>query len=278
MIVFTTAFVNIGRDQWGELARTYQKYIDHFHNMMDHGFEYTLLVYSHGYILQEMLKQRSYKPNIMFIDLSGVDTFLKDPYLALETEIMKDPEYLQKVHPRRRPAMEHSKPTYTLLTHSKMCFLKHTRTILPSFTYYAWIDFGYPLKDNIFNWPCCPYPAVPKSINFSLLERKIHIGTTRIFPLEKHVSEEAFLMCNFFAFNAFTYIIHTDIFDDFFEMYTSKLESWQKRCLADDEQNLMYQLFQDHPDLFKVFKTEKSPWGLFPENLNMGAEPNVLHP
>jgi hypothetical protein len=31
-------------------------------------------------------------------------------------------------------------------------------------------------------------------------------------------------------------------------------------------------------DKFKVFKTEKSPWGLFPENLNMGAEPNVLHP
>ena len=113
MIVFTTAFVNIGRDQWGGYSRTYQKYIDHFHNMMDHGFEYTLLVYSHGYVIQEMLKQRSYKPNVMFVDVSGVDTFLKDPYLSLENQIMKDPEYQKKVSPHRQGAIEHTHPEYT---------------------------------------------------------------------------------------------------------------------------------------------------------------------
>lgn len=272
MIIFTTAFQNIGRDEWGSFARTFQKYIDHFHNMIDHGFEYTLLVYTHSYVIQEMLKQRSYIPNIMFSDLSGVDTFLKEPYLSLEAQIMTDPEYLKKVW--RIGAIEHTYPKYTLLTHSKICFLKHTRTILPNFTYYAWIDFGYPLKDNICGWPSCPYPAVPKSINFSLLERKFHISSTRV--LGRYATEEDFLRCNFFTFNAFSFIIHSDIFNEFFELYTDKLRTWQKRGIADDEQNLLYQLFQDRRDLFKVFKATRSPWGLFPENLNMGADPIIL--
>jgi hypothetical protein len=210
----------------------------------------------------------------MFINISGVDTFLKDPYISLEAANMKDPKYRKKLPVVRSEALEHIYPKYTLVTHSKICFLKHTHKILPNFTYYAWIDFGYPIKDNICGWPSCTFPAVPRSINFSLLERKIHIGSKKL--LKHHVSEEEFLACNWFTFYAFSFIIHTDIFDEIYELYKAKLEHWQKVCHADDEQNLLYQLYQDRKDLFKIFKID-SVWGFYTENVNMGAHPTILH-
>lgn len=275
MIIFTSAFYDIGRSDISGYSRKPSKYIEHFNNMISDGFDYTLVVYSHSDVLREILKSRSYPPNIMFIDISGIDTFLKEPYLSKETEIMANPIYKSKIGDFRKTAIEHTFPKYTLLTHSKICFLKHTKSILPNFQFYAWIDFGYPVKDNIFGWPSCPYPAVPKKINFGYLDEKFHIASYRIFP--DHVKETDFLLYNCWTFYAFSFIIHSNILEIFFELYVKKLEFWQKNYLADDEQNLLYQIFQDHPNLFKVFHIGQSIWGLYHDNLNEGACPKILH-
>lgn len=276
MIIFTTAFYDIGRDDWGAFARSYGKYIEHFNNMINDGFEYPLIVYSHTHVIKEMLSFRSYPPNIMFVDISGVDTFLKEPYLSNETAIMKNPIYQAKIGAFRKTAIEHTYPKYTLLTHSKVCIVRHTKSILPNFTYYAWIDFGYPLKDNICGWPSCPYPAVPRNIDFTLLDRKFHIASYRVFGDKVH--ENDFLRYNCYTFYGFSFIIHTDIMETIYNLYVDKLETWQKSMLADDEQVLLYQIFQDQPELFKVFHIGKSIWGLYADNLNNGASHTVLYP
>jgi hypothetical protein len=273
-MIFTTAFVDIGRKDWGPLSRDCSKYIKHFNNMINDGFEYPLIVYTHNDVIKQILSSRSYPSNIFFVDMSDVDTFLKEPYLSRETAIMKSEAYKAKVPDARKRAMEHTYPHYTLLTHSKICFLRHTRFLFPHQSYYAWIDFGYPVGSNIGGWPSCPYPAVPRSINMDLLEKKVHIASTKVF--DRLISEDEFIACNYFAFNAFTFIIHDEVLDLVFHLYEIKLEQWQAANHADDEQNLMYQLYQDNKDLFKVFQTRVSPWGLFKENLNIGMTPVIL--
>jgi hypothetical protein len=273
-MIFTTAYCNIGRDQWGELARSHSKYIEHFNSMISNGFYYPLVVYTHNYVIQEMIASYNYPPNIFFCDISGVDTFLKEPYLSNEKEIMHSPEFQTKIPDCRKGCIEHSHPEYTLLTHSKLCFLKHTRSLFPFSPYFAWIDLGYPTKSNICGWPVCTFNPNPNSINTSLLEQKVHIGSKKILGWK--VSEEEMLECNYHAFYAFSFIIHNDIFDEFYRIYVEKLTQWQIKGHSDDEQALLYQVYQENPSVFKIFKID-SVWGLFSENLNTGAKnPQIL--
>jgi hypothetical protein len=269
MIIFSTAFCNIGRSDFGLMARSKAKYIEQFNNFIDDGFMYSLIVYAQKNIIDEMTRSRTYPPNIIFSDISGVDTFLTESYIEKESAIMKNPVYKNKIPEFRSGALEHIYPKYTLLTHSKICFLKHTKKFCPFYTYFAWIDFGYCKKDNICGWPSCTYAPAPKNINLSLLEKKVHIGSIKL--LEHYVTETEFLKTNYHTFLAFSFIIHSEIMDDFVEIYKAKLNYWQSISHADDEQNLLYQIFQDRMDLFKVFKIS-DPWALYKDNLNEGAE------
>ena len=230
-MIFTGAFYNINRDKWGAHARTYNKYIEHFNTMISNGFEYPLIIYTHNYVIKEMIQSYNYPPNILFCDISGVDTFLKEPYLTNERLIMEDPVFREKIPEFRKDAIEHTYPEYTLLTHSKICFLKHTRKLFPSSTYFAWIDFGYPTKTNICGWPVCTFNPNPVALNLSLLERKIHIGSKKIIP--RHVSEDEFLESNCHAMYAFSFIIHDDIFEELYNLYTAKLNAWQIKGHSD---------------------------------------------
>ena len=268
-MIFTTAYCNIGRDQWGCFARSHSKYIEHFNSMISNGFYYPLVVYTHNYVIQEMIASYNYPPNIFFCDISGVDTFLKEPYLSNEKEIIHSPEFQTKIPDWRKGCIEHSHPKYTLLTHSKLCFLKHTCSLFPFSPYFSWIDFGYPTKSNICGWTACTFNPNPNSINTSLLEQKVHIGSKKI--LWWKVSEEEMLMCNYHTFYAFSFIIHNDIFDEFYRLYVEKLTQWQIKGHSDDEQALLYQVYQENPSVFKVFKIN-SVWGLFSENLNTEAQ------
>jgi hypothetical protein len=84
------------------------------------------------------------------------------------------------------------------------------------------------------------------------------------------------LQTNWDAIYAFSFIIHNDLMDESLSLYKAKLEHWQTIGHADDEQVLMYQLYQDRKDLFKIFKISE-PWNLYIENLNSGTTPSVLH-
>jgi hypothetical protein len=215
-----------------------------------------------------------YPANVLFCDISGVDIFLKEPYISNEKEIMNAPDYRKKIPSFRQSAPEHTRPEYTLLTHSKVCFVKHTRSLFPSSSYYAWIDFGYPTKTNIMGWPVCTFNPNPHMLNMALLEEKVHLASVKL--LDDYASEDDFLACNYFTIFAFSFIIHNDIFDYFFNLYSEKLTQWQLKGHADDEQALLYQLFQENKQLFKIFKIQ-APWGLYHENLNTGAlNPKIL--
>lgn len=281
-IIFTTAYVDIGRGDasaWKDFSRTHEKYIEHFNNMIHDGFEYRLIVYTHTSVIEHMQSTYTYASNIQFVPLDGVDTFLKEPYITRETAIMQDPLYKKNIRPCRSDHISYTQPKYTLLTHSKMCFLRHTRQLYQSYTYYAWIDFGYPKTSNILGWPVCTIPSGPRSIDVSLLEKKIHFGAVKL--MRGHVHEYDFLLRNYFTIYAFSFILHTEIFDEVYKLYVDKLHKWQRIGIADDEQNLFYQLFQDRKDLCKMFLIQ-SVWGLYPEVLNQSAratvESVVLHP
>lgn len=270
-ILFTTAFVDIRRT---DTHRSNAIYFDNFCRMIEDGFEYPLIVYTHAGVIEQLRSMRSFPPNITFVDVAGVDTFLKEPYIRRETEIMQSKEYMEKVMECRRAAPEHSNPKYTLVTHSKVSFLLHTRERNPCCEYYAWIDFGIDAKlsggyaaTGFFN---------PHDIDFSLLEKKIHCASIRIAD-GHYMTEEDFLKTNMSTIFAFSFIIHADIFDELYGLYEAKLAAWQRRGIADDEQTLLYMLYQDRKDLFKIFKINYCR-GLYIENLNKGATPTIVHP
>lgn len=269
-IVFTTAFVDIGRSDWPVTSRNTETYFKNFCRMIDDGFEYPLIVYTHTWAADKLRAMRTFPSNIVFVDVDVVDTFLKEPYLSRESEIMRSDAYIQKVVEWRRTAPEHTNPRYTLLTHSKLAFLNNTRMYNPKCMLYAWIDFGYDTTiSGVFT---------PRNLNTSLLQdEKIYCGSVKLVEGDRYVTEEDFLESNQMTIYAFSYIIHRRIFDEFYALYEAKLHVWQRRGIADDEQNLLYQLYQDRKDLFTIFKLANVR-GFYSENLNAGATAVVLHP
>lgn len=268
-ILFTTAFVDIGRKDWSKDSRKNEIYFENFYRMLDEGFEYPLIVYTHTWAIEHMRSTRTFPSNISFVDVDRVDTFLKEPYMSRETAIMKSASYIEKVAEWRRPSPEHTNPKYTLITHSKMSFLRHTRIYNPKCLYYGWIDFGKHAH--------VPGNCVPRAINFSLLGEYIHCGAVKLVESDRYVTEEDFLETNQMTIYAFSFIIHNLVFDELYGLYEAKFAAWQRRGIADDEQNLLYQLYQDRKDLFKIFKIKNCD-GLYSENLNAGATPTLLHP
>jgi hypothetical protein len=132
-----------GTSRWAYDGRNMDKYVDQFWNMINDGFPYPLVVYTNSTMREKILERKCLPDTIFLLDLKNVETFLTEPYLSREAEIMASVDYMEKIPLRRKPAPEHTNPEYTLLTHSKISFVNHSHKLFPRFMYYAWIDFGY---------------------------------------------------------------------------------------------------------------------------------------
>lgn len=196
--------------------------------------QYKLIVYIEPKI-RALLVDYTFRDNIIFINLDTVEhTFVKK-YAVLENEIIKSKQF------------KNINPEYTLINHSKINYLRDAKqNVLPNYMFYAWIDFGYAKNDTI---------QIPKSISLDKLPtKKFTYHTLRDVPDEK-IDPNSVLGNEDVYLTGSSFIVPNSIVEAFEVLYEYKLIEWQTRWIANDDQALILQIYQDHPGLFNLIKS-----------------------
>ena len=244
-------FKDIGRSYWVNSTRSTELYINYFKQLAEN-IDYPLVVYVENQILKKIVALESVKlrSNILLVDSSSIKTY-HDTHLETETQIMNSEAYKQKIPEGRKRYPEHTIPAYTLINHSKIQFLLHAKKTIPGYNYYAWIDFGFVRNGKL--------ETIPKNIDVAKLGSKIIVNNLDPLPKQAISAEEMLSKYQvFFAGNS--YIVPSHLIEPFQNAYTKKMEEWKAKGIADDDQNLMYQLWVDNKDMFEVVSTFPIDW------------------
>jgi hypothetical protein len=238
-IIFTTAFKDIGRGSYSSYARSNAEYIHWFMTLVEN-IEYPLVVFVEPSMI-EYMQSFEFGENIVFIDMNSLETsYIK--YYEAEKEIMSSELYQNKIPPRRKSNPEHLHPEYTLLMHSKCNFVSKTQELYPEHEFYGWIDFG-----GVRNPSQAPY-----NLDLSKLEKKITYLSFKEPDHNHRRSEEDMLQTDDIYVDGSRFIIHKDLVPFYERLYDLKIQEWQKNYICDDDQNLVYQLCLDHPEIFSL--------------------------
>jgi len=234
-ILFTTAFLDIGKKKWNSFQYSNDTYIFYFCQLVKY-ISYPLVVYVDENIKNIILSQISIPDYIYIRDIHEVDTFY-NKFLENEQQIIssssnknKNPEYKQN-------QLEHNYAEYNLINHSKINFVSESKKHFPSFFYYAWIDFG-SIHSSI--------DQIPRNIDFSLLPKNKIIYQIMKNP-EHHFKEEDI----YFLGNSF--IIPSQLVETFEKLIHKKILEWQKKEISDDYPHLFHGIFNEqYNSLYKM--------------------------
>ena len=125
-IIFTTAFKEINREKWKHYPVSTGRYIDYFIDLGKH-IKYKLVVYLEKEVKDMIFKKTSFNENIIFHELSEVNTFLNE-FFEKDTEIMNSDIYKNKIPEYRNYLPEHLYSEYNLINHSKINFFDRIKT------------------------------------------------------------------------------------------------------------------------------------------------------
>ena len=203
--------------------------IEHFLRLAK-SIPYKLVVYIEPKI-RGLLLDYTFSDNVIFINLDSVEhTFFKK-YAVLENEII---------------ANKQIKSIKLEYNHSKINFLRDAKqNVLPNYMFYAWIDFGYAKNDTI---------KLPQAIALHKLNtKKLTYHTMRDAPNEK-IDPNCVVGIDDVYLTGSSFIVPNSIVEAFEVLYEYKLIEWQTRWIANDDQSLALQIYQDHPGLFNLVK------------------------
>jgi hypothetical protein len=261
-IIYTTAFKNIRRDLWETYSRSVNEYVQNFLRMCS-VFPHHLVVYIEDDILQFLNTIQipfQIPQHIIFKNAKSVDTFY-DRYVEREKEVMKDERYKNKIPQSRRSNPEHLPLGYNAVMHNKVNFLSSTCKTYPNFEHYGWIDFGY-LKGFL------GVNDLPLDINYSKLNAdKITFGVM-VNPPENRISPDDMLTEESIFFHGASFIVPKKLVFEYEKIYEKKVLELYDQFVSDDDQNIIYQIYYDHKDMFQYFKM--SGWmKLYNDHLNL---------
>jgi len=152
-LCYVTAFLNIGRDNWGKFSRTSDMYINYFTHLFNSFYNmdkticdnYELIVYMDENYINRLQDSTNSSSKITIIPIN--DKFMLDNIpvwsrLHRENEIMNSDDYKNKFS-HRLLFPENSNPKYTLINHAKIDFISNAIDRYPNIDYFCWVDFGY---------------------------------------------------------------------------------------------------------------------------------------
>lgn len=239
-IIFTTAFKDIKRSTWNSYKRTNQNYYDNFYNLVD-TIQYKLIVYLEPDSKAQIINNKVFNDNIIFIDMNDVDTFYRK-YLEKDKAIIESDIYKKKIPEHRKNNPEHVFSEYTMITNSKINFIKHTQHLFPTYEYYSWIDFC-TFNSNINN--------IPKNININLLVPKITYSCLNILPTIS-IEPNYMLGSDTIYFDGSSFIVYNTYVTLLHDLWEKKIIEYQDKMITDDDQNLVLQLYFDNPEIFNI--------------------------
>ena len=255
-ILFVTAFRDIGRDKWnGWLQRDIDIYISYFKNLVDN-ISYRLLVFVEPDI-KEKLVNMQLPNNIEILDLGNYQT-IYEKFIDREREIMASDTYKNMIPDYRKGLPEHWSAEYTLLNHSKVSYVSHAKRLYPTYDFYSWLDFGLVRDDMNY---------APKKVNLDKLsDNKGCFMLLNSLPSSR-IDPREMLKTNDIYFTGGHFVLPSGIIESFEKIYENKMQEFQNMGICDDDQNLLFQIYFDNPDLFQFFVS--SEWrSLFKNFLN----------
>lgn len=242
-ILFITAFKDINRGKYKHYTRTNDTYFDYFFNLAN-TIQYNLIIYVENYIKEILLSRYRFRENIIFMNLNTVDTFYRR-YNEINKIIINSKFYQDKIPESRKNNPEHCHAEYNSITNSKSNFLKNTKKYYPNYEFYAWVDFGCVRNSS----------TIPYSINLLKLTKQITFHCFQKPLVKRH--EYDMLSTWDIYFDGSQIIIHTSLIDLFDFLCNEKLKKWCELIVTDDDQNLVLQIYYDHPELFNLIINDK---------------------
>lgn len=243
--VYVTAFKDIGRGNWDVFTASTEFYIQNFLRLCQ--VCPRLVCYVEPDIMN-LLKDKV-PQTCMLLSYDASKTFLK--YESVEKHIMQKAAYKNAlVHRLHHP--EHCKPTYNLVNHNKIHFIRRTAEILPEFQFYAWVDFHYTRHGDIqFE---TTYPDLPiHQITICAFSGKENLMEQKT-PLQiAKESKDIIQGSTFFVPSGLVHILYHEYEQQVLYNY---------RCgVADDDQSVHLAILLRRPELYNLIVTEQ--WGLF---------------
>ena len=243
-ILFITAFKDINRKEWKLYNRTNQEYYECFFKLCQL-IEFNLVVYLEKNICEELKASYIFTPNIIFKEFDEVNTFLKK-YLEEDQRVMSSFIYKNKIPFDRKNHPEHLYSEYNLINHSKINFVRDAKETYPYYDFYSWIDFGY-VKDQI----SIPYKA---NINPNKLPEKIIYQCLKYPDLNRKINPNSMLTSYDIYLTGSSFIVHKELVEILEQIWNDKIKEWHINYISDDDQNLVIQLYYDHPELFYLIQ------------------------
>jgi len=260
-IIFTTAFKDINRANWSSYNRGNTEYIKNFLKMCLM-FRHPLVVYVEDEIYKTIKSiPLKLSENIIFKDSKSVNTFY-DRYVDREKEVMRDDKYRNKIPTDRRDNPEHLPLGYNAVMHNKVNFMSETVRQYPDYEHYGWIDFGY-LKHFLTE------KDLPLTLDYSKLKsEQITFGVMESPPLDRKFTPDEMLTIHAIFFHGASFIVPKGLMFSYEKLYEEKVLELYDTYVSDDDQNIVYQIWVDHPEIFQYFKM--SSWmKLYYDHLNL---------
>ena len=245
-IVFTTFFKNIGRNNWKSFNRSSDLYVSRFINLAKK-INYDLVVYLDSTLIEELKSKLVNKSNIKLIDIDSVDSPYQD-YLKNDKNIIECEEYQESIPEYRKQNTEHSQLGYNAITNCKISFVENTFKLHHHYDFYAWIDFGilqdYGSHDKI----------VPSNLDLNNIPFGVTYGVQNK-PNEIRTFKEM-LTENTIYFDGSCFIVYKGILREFNLLWRNKVDQMHQMNITDDDQNVVLQIYYDHPNIFNLIKCE----------------------
>ena len=194
-------------------------------------FRYKLFVFVDASTMTA-LSQYKFGDNIALVDDDNVKDTFALKYAKLEKEIMASNVYEKAISNCRAKFT----PEHTLSGHSKINFVRHAKSVDSDYMLYAWIDSDCVSSEtNAGKMPS-------DKMTFCSLKG---IPIERLEPERVMASDDVYI-------NSSSFVVPNSLVEAFELLYEYKLIEWQTRWIADDCQSLVFQMVQDHPDLFHL--------------------------
>lgn len=243
--VYVTAFKDIGRGNWDYYTASTDFYIHHFSELCKVCPRIVCFVEPD---LMNLLKDKV-PGTCMLLDYDASNTYLK--YEHVERRIMNDPRYKNALQHRLQQP-EYSKPTYNLVNHNKMIFIRRTAQLLPNFQFYAWVDFHYARHfDTSFG---TLYPHLPiHQITIGSFKAKHEIGDPKT-ALQLAIESDNVIQGS-------TFVIPSGLVNIMYHEYEQQVLYNYRMGVADDDQNIHLAILYRRPELYNLIVSDD--WGKF---------------
>lgn len=249
-LCYVTAFWDIGRDNWVDFQRSFDKYFEVFTHMVKmfkndpENKEYELFVFIDSKHYARVSAYVGDYPNIFVLAID--EDFMKNNIplwsrLEKETTIMASEQY-RTFMASRLQFPEHNNPKYTLINHAKIDFINFALLFSKSEAF-CWIDFGFFQSLN----------KVPsRLLDVNLFDKnKIHF--TLIHPLDERDKDVGYTLLNAPEKIDGGFFLGTRENVKKYQKLFHKIHSWfQEKNIADDDQHVALQCYFHVPSFFQL--------------------------